>query len=86
MPATAYAGAARNQVIDPLIDGIMGIGIQTQPDFMIVRDELGYFNTDGIRPDNLVDRLIVSADNPNSASIAKAVCASVLGSGVTLLQ
>ena len=49
-PATAYAGAARNQVIDPLIDNIMGIGVQTQPDFVTVRDELGYFTTDGVRP------------------------------------
>jgi hypothetical protein len=85
-PASAYAGNARNQVIDPLIDGIMGIGVLTQPDFVVVRDELGYFGTDGVRPDNLVDRLLVSADNPNSAAIAKGVCASVLGSAVTLVQ
>ena len=85
-PVVAYAGASRNQVIDPLINRIMGVGVQTQPDFAIVRDELGYFSTDGVRPDNLVDRLLVSTDSPNSAAIAKAVCASVLGSAVTLLQ
>jgi len=85
-PGTAYAGIARNQVIDPLIDGIMGIGVLTQPDFVDVRDELGYFSTDGVRPNNLIDRLLVSADNPNSASIAKGVCASILGSAVTLVQ
>ena len=85
-PAAAYAGAARNQVIDPIIDNIMGVAIQTQPDFTTVRDELGYFTTDGVRPDNLIDRLIASPDNPNSAAIAKGVCAAVLGSGVMLVQ
>lgn len=85
-PATAYAGTARNQVIDPLIDNIMGIGVQTQPDFVTVRDELGYFSTDGVRPNNLIDRLIASPDNPNTAAIAKGVCAAVLGSGVMLVQ
>lgn len=85
-PGTAYAGNARNQVIDPLIDGIMGIGVLTQPDFVDVRNELGYFTTDGIRPDNLIDRFLVSADNPSSASIAKGVCAAILGSAVTLVQ
>jgi len=85
-PSTAYAGAARNQVIDPLIDAIMGIGVMDQPDFVTVREELGYATPDGVRPDNLVDRLIASPDNPNSAAIAKGVCAAVLGSGVMLIQ
>ncbi|MEM7500979.1 MAG: LamG domain-containing protein [Pseudomonadota bacterium] len=85
-PATAYSGAARNQVIDPLLDNIMGLGIATQPDRLDVMDELGYFTTDGVRPNNLIDRLIASPDNPNSASIAKGVCAAVLGSGVMLVQ
>jgi hypothetical protein len=85
-PAAAYSGANRNQIIDPLVDRAMGIGIQTQPDFVDVRDELGYFTTDGTRPDNLVDRLLVSQDNPNTRAIAKAVCAAVLGSAVTLIQ
>lgn len=85
-PATAYAGSNRNQVIDPLIDNVMGIGILTQPDFAEVRDELGYVTSDGTRPDNLVDRLLASADNPNTRDIAKGVCAAVLGSAVTTLQ
>lgn len=82
-PATAYAGAARDQVIDPLIDNFMGIAIQTQPDFVDVRDELGYVSTG---PDNLIDRLIASPDNPSTAAIAKGACAAVLGSGVMLVQ
>ena len=82
-PAAAYGGAARDQIIDPLIDNIMGIGVQTQPDFVDVRNELGYISTG---PDNLIDRLIASPDNPSTAAIAKGVCASVLGSGVMLVQ
>ena len=85
-PAAAYNGALRNQVIDPLLDNIMGVGIATQPDRIAVMDELGYFTTDGVRPNNLIDRLIASPDNPNTAAIAKGVCASVLGSGVMLVQ
>ena len=82
-PAAAYSGTARNQVIDPLIDNFMGIGVQTQPDFVDVRNELGYISTG---PDNLIDRLIASPDNPSTAAIAKGTCAAVLGSGVMLVQ
>lgn len=85
-PNAAYAGAARNLIIDPLIDKAMGIAIQTQPDFVDVRNELGYATGNGTYPGNLIDRLIVSPDSPNTRSIAKAVCASVLGSAVTLVQ
>jgi len=85
-PSTAYAGAARNQVIDPLVDRFVGIGIQDQPDFVDVRDELGFVTSDGVRPDNLIDRLLVSADNPDTRAIAKAACASVLGSAAMLVQ
>ena len=86
VPAAAYAGAARNEIITPLIDNAMGIAIQTQPDFVTVQDELGFFTTDGVRPDNLVDRLLASPDNPDTRAIAKAVCAAVSGSAVTLVQ
>ena len=85
-PTAAYAGAARNEIITPLIDRAMGVAIQTQPDFVAVQDELGFFTTDGVRPDNLVDRLIASPDNPDTRAIAKAVCAAVTGSAVTLVQ
>jgi hypothetical protein len=84
-PATAFAGANRDLVIDPLIDNVMGLGIQTQPDFTDVRNELGYVATDGSRPENLVDRLVAggSADTP---AVAKGVCAAVLGSAIALVQ
>ena len=85
-PAAAYAGGARDQIVDPLIDGAMGIAIQTQPDFTAVRNELAYVVADGIHPGNLIDRLIASPDNPDARSIAKAVCAAVVGSAATLVQ
>jgi hypothetical protein len=49
-----------------------------------VRDELGYVAFDGIRPDNLIDRLI--AGGTDTRSIAKGTCAAVIGSAVTLVQ
>jgi hypothetical protein len=84
-PAAAFAGNNRDLVIEPLIDNVMGLAIQTQPDFTTVRNELGYVAADGTRPANLVDRLVNggSADTP---AVAKGVCAAVLGSAVTLIQ
>ena len=84
-PAVAYAGANRDLVIEPLIDSIMGLGIQTQPDFTAVRNELGYAAADGTRPANLVDRL-VSGGQADTRAVAKGVCAAVLGSAVALVQ
>ena len=81
-PAAAFAN--RDALIQPLVDGIMGFAIQTQPDYVVVRDELGYVLSDGIRPDNLIDRLI--AGGTNTRSISKGACAAVLGSGVMLVQ
>ncbi len=81
-PATAFAN--RDALITPLIDNAMGIAIQTQPDFVDVRDELGYVAFDGTRPDNLIDRLI--SGGTDTRSIAKGTCAAVIGSAVTLVQ
>lgn len=85
-PQSAYAGNARDQIINPLLDRALGLGIQTQPDFTSVRDELGYRPADGNHPGNLIDRLIASPDNPNARSIAKGVCAAIVGSAATLVQ
>lgn len=82
--ATAYGGANRDLVIQPLIDNMMGIGIQTQPDYVDLEQELGYVLTDGTRPANLVDRLVGSG--ADTRSVAKGLCAAVLGSAVTLVQ
>jgi hypothetical protein len=84
-PATAFAGANRDQIIQPLIDNVMGLAIQTQPDFTVVRSELGYVQANGSRPANLVDRL-VGGGNADTRAVAKGVCAAVLGSAVTLVQ
>jgi len=85
-PSVAYSGANRNLVIDPLIDNIVGTGILTQPSATAIRDELGYVASDGTRPDNLIDRLLVSPDNPDTRAIAKGACAAVLGSAATTVQ
>jgi hypothetical protein len=84
--ATAYAGSNRDLIIDPLIDNAMGLFIQTQPDFSALKDELGYLPPIGGHPGNLIDRLLNSADNPSTGAIAKAVCATVVGSAVTTIQ
>jgi len=81
-PATDFAN--RDALITPLIDNMMGIAIQTQPDFVTVRDELGYAAIAGAYPGDLIDRLI--AGGTDTASIAKGACAAVLGSAVTLIQ
>jgi hypothetical protein len=79
-----FAGGNRDLVLQPLIDRMMGFGIQTQPDYADVLDELGYATSDGARPDSLTDRLL---DNgAETRSIAKGICAAVLGSAVTLVQ
>jgi hypothetical protein len=91
-PALAFAGTDpllindRDDVIHPLIDTMMGIGLGSQPDFVAIRNEVGYIVT----PDytNLIDTLISTGNNSTqrTADITKAVCASVLGSAVTLVQ
>lgn len=90
-PGAAYAGIARNDVIDPLIDNIFGIAIQTQPDFVTVRNEAGYFIDNGVRPDNLIDRMLAPNTEPGepqatTRGIAKGVCGSLLGSAAMLIQ
>jgi hypothetical protein len=84
-PAAAFAGNNRDLVIEPLIDNVMGLAIQTQPDFTTVRSELGYVLADGTRPANLVDRL-VNGGTADTPAVAKGVCAAVLGSAVTLIH
>ena len=83
-PATAFAN--RNALIRPLVDKVMGIAIQTQPDAVDVEDEIGFttFNPITQQPDNLIDRLI--AGGTDTRSISKGTCAAVLGSAVMLVQ
>jgi hypothetical protein len=82
-PNTAFIN--RDLLITPLIDNMMGIAIQTQPDLVTVRDELGYAPfVAGDHPGALIDRLI--SGGTDTRSIAKGTCAAVLGSAVTLMQ
>ena len=83
-PNIAFAGTNRDSVIKPLLDRMMGFGIQTQPDYVDIADELGYATDDGVRPANLIDRLVASGADTDA--ITKGVCAAVLGSAVTLVQ
>jgi len=81
-PATAFAN--RDALITPLVDKAMGVAVQTQPDFVAVRDELGFAAPSGAYPGDLIDRLI--AGGTNTRAIAKGTCAAVIGSAVTLVQ
>lgn len=88
-PATAYSGANRDLLVNPLIQNIVGnppVGPQlaSQPTYATVYSELASFSAAGGRPDNLIDRLL--AGGSDTRSIAKGVCAATLGSGVTLVQ
>ena len=83
-PATAFAN--RNALLRPLIDKVMGVALQTQPDAVDVEAELGFNTFDPLtqRPENLIDRLI--AGGTDTRSISKGTCAAVLGSAVMLMQ
>ena len=83
-PAAAFAN--RNLLVTPLVDKVMGIAIQTQPDAVDVEGEIAYNAPDPVsgRPGNLIDRLI--AGGTDTRSISKGACAAVLGSAVMLLQ
>ena len=82
-PVDAFAN--RDALISPLLDNMMGIAIQTQPDFVDVQNELGYaVPVQDAHPGDLIDRLI--AGGTDTRSIAKGTCAAVLGSAVTMVQ
>jgi len=88
--ATAFSVANRNEFMDPLIARAVGqtsggAQLASQPDYDNVYDEVAAFqNAGGLRPDNLVDRLL--AGSSDTRSIAKGVCAAVIGSAATLVQ
>ncbi|MEO0422118.1 MAG: LamG domain-containing protein [Pseudomonadota bacterium] len=79
-PNAAFGNAAqRDLVIDPLLANMMGDGVGTQPVPADVRDELNA----------LIDRLTTCGNAcpaDKTGTIVKAVCSSVLGSAVTLVQ
>ncbi|HSG98387.1 MAG TPA: LamG domain-containing protein [Woeseiaceae bacterium] len=92
---TFFAAGTRDAFVEPLIQRVVGhsstsLAISSQPSYALVHAELASFISGGAaRPDNLIDRLLAgSPPNPPSdtRSIAKGVCASVLGSAATLIQ
>jgi len=91
-PALAFAGTDplvindRDDVIFPLLDTMVGINLTSQPTSDEIRQEVGYIVTADYT--NLIDTLIASGNNTiqRTEDITKAVCASVLGSAVTLVQ
>ena len=78
---TAFNGAARDGVINPIITTMLGTDIGTQADTALVRGEV----------EQLIDRLTQCA-NANSCdvqytrTVTKASCAAVLGSATMLIQ
>jgi hypothetical protein len=81
--ASAFFGASgsagRSAVIDPLLANVVGSNLLTQPSDVQVRSEL----------DALISKLTAGAAGTlpgRTATVAKAACAAVLGSGTLTLQ
>ena len=94
-PGTAFSAGNRGNFVDPLILAAVGQPaagpqILTQPSYTQVNEELATFTAAGLRPDNLIDRLLAGVDPlappSDTRGIAKGVCAAVLGSAATLVQ
>jgi len=92
-PGTAFAVGARDAFVEPLILRAVGHSststpILSQPSYSVVHAEMASFiSGGGLRPDNLIDRLLVGKTQPSdTVAISKGVCASVLGSAATLVQ
>ncbi len=71
--------AERDLVLDPLLDGVLGINVASQPDPAAVRGEL----------DGLIDNLTAcggSCAADRTETVVKAVCSGALGSAAMLLQ
>ena len=93
-PGTAFGIGNRDAFVEPLIARAVGhssssVQLASQPDYAVVHSEVASYDSGGIglRPDNLIDRLLVGKTLPSdTVAIAKGVCASVIGSAVTLVQ
>jgi hypothetical protein len=90
---TAYANDVpdatwETQVVDPIIDNFVGQNLETQPLPADIRTELMTLltnTTDSARPTGLA-RCGSSCETDRTYIVAKAACASVLGSATLLLQ
>ncbi len=86
---TAFSTGNRGVYVNKLIDDIMGTGLATQPASASVYGELASDSSNGVRPDNLIDRLLnppPGAIPSDTRAISKGVCAAMLGSATTLIQ
>lgn len=75
----AYSGTRRDLVVDPLISRMVGQNLASQPTDADVRAEL----------EQLIDSLTActgGCDTERTRTVAKASCAAVLGSAVTLIK
>ena len=85
------AGATENLFYDPLLDRMLGsplAPVGSQPDIATVKAEIDGL-VHGIASDATAPRpglAVGGGDATRTQTIAKAVCAAVLGSGVTLVQ
>jgi hypothetical protein len=71
--------AKRDQIIVPLIERILGTGLDSQPDYLIVRPEMN----------QLITRLVscgTGCDANRTFTVAKSVCTAMLGSAGMLVQ
>jgi len=89
-PGTAFAVGARDAFVEPLVLRAVGHSstsaqLDSQPSYTLVHEEVASFGGAGDRPENLIDRLL-ETPGASTSSIAKGVCASVLGSAATLVQ
>ncbi len=78
-PATT-AFTSSDSLTDPLLDRMMGTNLNSQPDRLNVKSELN----------SLIGKLVTACgttcDESRTKTIAKATCAAVLGSSITLIQ
>ncbi len=88
-PGTAFSVGNRGVYVNKLINDIMGTGLASQPSLAVVYGELASTSGNGVRPDNLIDRLLnppPGAVASDTRAISKGVCATMLGSATTLIQ
>ena len=89
--ATAFGSgdsAQKNQVVDALINNMVGTGLSTQPSQSEIKGEL--IGPAASNVNNLFDRLTASCpascDAVRTRTVVKAMCTAVLGSSALLLQ
>lgn len=78
-PILTYPIADRTNFTEPLINRLIPLNLSSQPDKLLIRDEIN----------QLITRLSTcegTCDNERSKTIAKASCTAILASAVTLVQ